>query len=137
MMDSWIWQPGYPLVSASVEGDELVLRQQRFAFDSGTLDADVAPTTWLVPVHVRNGADTSRSCCSTAARRARRSPTRRRRSSSTPAATASSASATATTLRARLSGEVLGSLDTLERYNLVDDAWQRGRRRPPAPPPTS
>ena len=41
MMDSWIWQPGYPLVSASVEGGELVLRQQRFAFDDRTLDADV------------------------------------------------------------------------------------------------
>ena len=26
-------------------------------------------------------------------------------------------------LRGRMSGEVLGSLDTLERYNLVDDAW--------------
>ncbi len=26
-------------------------------------------------------------------------------------------------LRTRISGEVLGSLDTLERYNLVDDAW--------------
>ena len=26
-------------------------------------------------------------------------------------------------LRRRISGEVLGSLDTLERYNLVDDAW--------------
>ena len=26
-------------------------------------------------------------------------------------------------LRGRISGEVLGSLDTLERYNLVDDAW--------------
>ena len=59
MMDSWIWQPGYPLVSAAVDGDELVLRQQRFAYDSGTLDADVAPTTWLVPVHVRNGSTES------------------------------------------------------------------------------
>ena len=26
-------------------------------------------------------------------------------------------------LRRRISGAVLGSLDTLERYNLVDDAW--------------
>ena len=55
MMDSWIWQPGYPLVTASLDGDELVLRQQRFAFDERTLDEDVAPTTWLVPVHVRAG----------------------------------------------------------------------------------
>ena len=55
MMDSWIWQPGYPLVAAAVEGDELVLSQERFAFDADTLDADPAPTTWLVPIHVRAG----------------------------------------------------------------------------------
>ena len=56
MMDSWIWQPGFPLLSASVEGGDLVLRQQRFAFDTATLDDDVKPTTWLVPVHVRAGS---------------------------------------------------------------------------------
>ena len=82
------------------------------------------PTTWLVPVHVRNGGDD----VDRAARRRRgpsrsRSPTRRRRSSSTPAATASTASPTATSCAAGSPGEVLGSLDTLERYNLVDDAW--------------
>ena len=54
MMDSWIWQPGYPLVSASLEGHDVVLRQQRFAFDADTLGADAA-TTWLVPVRVRVG----------------------------------------------------------------------------------
>ena len=32
MMDSWIWQPGFPLIAASLDGGELVLRQQRFAF---------------------------------------------------------------------------------------------------------
>ncbi len=56
MMDSWIWQPGYPLVSAALDGDRLILRQRRFAFDERTLDEDVTPTTWLVPVHVRAGA---------------------------------------------------------------------------------
>ena len=55
MMDSWIWQPGYPLVTASLEGDEVVVRQERFAFDERTLEEDVAPTTWLVPLHVRAG----------------------------------------------------------------------------------
>jgi len=94
MMDSWIWQPGYPLVAASVEGDELVLRQQRFAYDNDTLDADIAPTTWLVPVHIRNG--TTESVVLLEGSEARgRSLTPRRRSSSTPGATASTASATA------------------------------------------
>ena len=121
-----------------VDGDELVLRQQRFAFDADTLDADVAPTTWLVPVHVRNGADRVRVLARRARGRERRSPTRRRRSSSTPAATASTASPTATTLRDRLTRRRRSaSLGTLERYNLVDDAWHEvvagrlaGRRLP-------
>ena len=50
LMDSWIWQPGFPLVSATLDGDQLVLRQQRFAFGE---TADTA--SWVVPVLVRNG----------------------------------------------------------------------------------
>jgi puromycin-sensitive aminopeptidase len=123
MMDSWIWQPGYPLVSASIEGGELVLRQQRFAFDSTTLDADANPTTWLVPVHVRNDDTESVVLLDAAEVRA-------------PLADPSSAVvvnagghgfyrvAYSDELRARLTGQVLASLGSLERYNLVDDAWQ-------------
>ncbi len=33
IMDSWIWQPGYPLVTASLVDGALELRQQRFRFD--------------------------------------------------------------------------------------------------------
>jgi puromycin-sensitive aminopeptidase len=33
IMDSWIWQPGYPLVSAAVVDGSLELRQRRFRFD--------------------------------------------------------------------------------------------------------
>ena len=55
LMDSWIWQPGYPLVSATLDGDDLVVTQQRFAFGE-TADS----TTWLVPVIVRNGGTTDR-----------------------------------------------------------------------------
>ncbi|NBV03871.1 MAG: M1 family peptidase, partial [Acidimicrobiia bacterium] len=45
IMDSWIWQPGYPLVEATLDGDEVVLGQRRFSFsDSGD------GTVWAVPV---------------------------------------------------------------------------------------
>ena len=50
VMDSWIWQPGYPLVSATLDGDELVLTQQRFAFGESSDDS-----SWLVPVIVPRG----------------------------------------------------------------------------------
>ena len=124
MMDSWIWQPGYPLVSASVDGGELVLRQQRFAFDERTLDGDQTPTTWLVPIHVRAGSQVEVVLLDAGqARVALDDPT---------AAVVVNAGghgfyrvAYDGELRARISGEVLGSLDVLERYNLIDDAWNQ------------
>ena len=48
LMDSWIWQAGYPLVSARQDGGDLVLSQQRFAYGE-TADA----TLFVVPVHLR------------------------------------------------------------------------------------
>ena len=123
MMDSWIWQPGYPLVAASVEGDELVLSQQRFAFDADTLDADAAPTTWLVPIHVRAGG-----AVQTRPPRGRRGPPPARR----PGGADRRQRRRARLLPRRLQRRPARSprpatsspaLDTLERYNLVDDAW--------------
>ena len=54
LMDSWIWQAGFPLVSASLVGDELILRQERFGFDAEPADA----TVYVVPVAVRIGDHT-------------------------------------------------------------------------------
>ncbi len=123
MMDSWIWQPGYPLVSASVEDGELVLRQQRFAYDSGTLDADTAPTTWLVPVHVRNGSTETVVLLDGAEARAPLTDP------DAPVVVNAGGHgfyrvSYSDGLRARMTGDVLASLGSLERYNLVDDAWQ-------------
>ena len=116
LMDSWIWQPGYPLVSATLDGTDLVLTQQRFAFGESE-----DTTTWLIPVHVRSGDTTTRSC-STARRCRCRSPTpprrrgrQRRRTRVLPRRLRGRA--------ANPAGDVLASLDTLERYNLVDDTW--------------
>ncbi len=47
IMDSWIFQGGYPLVSVAVDGATLQLRQQRFTYLEG---AEAA--TWAVPVLV-------------------------------------------------------------------------------------
>jgi puromycin-sensitive aminopeptidase len=116
-MDSWIWQPGYPLVTASLDGNDLVLAQQRFAFG----DTDDT-TTWLVPVHVRAGSEETRVLLTDETTRV-------------PLDDASAAVVVnagghgffrvgySAALRERLGGSALDSLDTLERYNLVDDAW--------------
>ncbi len=51
LMDSWIFQPGFPLVSARLDGDsELVLAQQRFTY----LDPDKpSEQRWHIPVQLR------------------------------------------------------------------------------------
>ena len=60
MMDSWIFQGGFPLVSAGVVDGELRLGQQQFRFTQPT-DADGGPDArWHVPVVVRSAAGTER-----------------------------------------------------------------------------
>ena len=117
VMDSWIWQPGYPVVSAQRDGGDLVLSQQRFTFGE-TSDA----ATWLVPVIVRNGAITERVLLEEQSVRVQLADP--------VAAVVVNAGghgfyrvAYSAELRARLAGEALATLDTLERYHLVDDAW--------------
>jgi len=119
MMDSWIWQPGYPLVTASIDGDELVLGQSRFSFAADAADDG---TRWVVPITVRQGDRTDRYLHEGDEVRV-------------PLADAHAPVivnagghgffrvAYDDELRGRLSGDALADLDTLERYNLVDDAW--------------
>jgi len=55
-MDAWIFQPGYPLVSARLEGRELVLSQQRFTYLPEPLPGSTpSPRNqlWQVPLQIR------------------------------------------------------------------------------------
>jgi puromycin-sensitive aminopeptidase len=58
LMDGWIFQPGYPIVTARLEGDSaLVLSQQRFTY----LQPDQpSEQRWHIPVQIRltTGGDT-------------------------------------------------------------------------------
>jgi puromycin-sensitive aminopeptidase len=57
IMDGWVFKPGYPLLSARLDDDALVLSQQRFTY----LPADgVAEQRWHVPVqmNIRAGGRT-------------------------------------------------------------------------------
>ncbi len=124
MMDSWIWQPGYPLVSARLDGEHLVLSQQRFAFDEDGL-GEAAATLFVVPLHVRNGDDPSDEI-----KVLLDGDEIRIHLARPDAPTVVNAGghgfvrvAYDSTLRARLVGEAITSLSVVERYNLVDDAW--------------
>ena len=57
MMQSWIEQPGFPIVEVERKGDTLFLSQKRFTYLPGTFDQQ-----WLIPIHVLifNSQDDSR-----------------------------------------------------------------------------
>ena len=126
IMDSWIWQPGYPIVSASLASTSdgstaLSLSQQRFRFES---DDSTDHPVWAIPVHISNGGVTTSVLLDDT-------------TLAEPVVLADPDGPVivnagghgffrvdyADDLRARLDANVLASMTTLERYNLVDDAW--------------
>ncbi|HUK64106.1 MAG TPA: M1 family metallopeptidase, partial [Dongiaceae bacterium] len=132
VMDGWIFAPGYPLVSASIERGELVLRQQRFTYLREPLrwwgargDAASAPARWQVPVQLRLSAGGR----DTIDRVLLAEPELRR---PLPAGCDSVVvnEGGHGFYRVRYDAELLGralsrlrSLAAIERYNLVNDAW--------------
>jgi len=116
IMDSWIWQPGYPLVSAAIDGGELVLSQRRFSFDPASDDA----TLWAIPVAVRIGDRDERLLLD--------GDEARLPVGDEPVVVNAGGHgfyrvSYSDPLRDRLTAEVVAGMSTLERYNLVDDAW--------------
>ena len=127
VMDGWIFKPGYPLVSARLEGGEIVLSQQRFTYLPEPL-AGPAPATeqrWQVPVQVRITASG-------------RAASERRLLAQSETRLAAPERLEAVLVnegghgfyRVRYSGELLERLlktlpavAAIERFNLVNDAW--------------
>ena len=117
LMDSWIWQAGYPLVSARLDKNELVLSQRQFTFDNNP-----NATLWVVPVHVRVGNSVTKVLLETDEVRLPLTD-----SSATIVVNAGGPGfyrvEYSAELLSRITGATLATLTTLERYNLVDDAW--------------
>jgi puromycin-sensitive aminopeptidase len=117
LMDSWIWQAGYPLISARVDGSDLVLSQRQFTFDNNP-DA----TLWVIPIHVRIGNEMQKVLLEKDdIRIAMKNP------ADVVVVNAGGSGffrvEYSADLMSRISGDTLRDLTTLERYNLVDDAW--------------
>jgi puromycin-sensitive aminopeptidase len=116
IMDSWIWQPGFPLVSARLDRDQLVLSQRRFTFDAESADA----TLWAIPVRIRQDDKTVDVLLD--------GDELRLPAGDGPIIVNADGHGFfrvdyADELRARLDVDVVSSLSTLERFTLVDDAW--------------
>jgi puromycin-sensitive aminopeptidase len=116
IMDSWIWQGGYPLVSAALQDDAVRLEQRRFRFDGA---ADV--TLWEIPLLVRHGG--------------RQEPVLVQAGGASLAHDGTGAAVVVNAgghgfvrvgytedLRERLAATI-GTLSPTERYQLVDDTW--------------
>lgn len=117
LMDSWIWQAGYPLISARTDGHQLVLSQRHFTFDNNP-----DSTIWVVPVHVRIGDIETKVLLEGDDIRIDIPD------DAVPVIINSRGVGYyrveySADLIARLTETDMASLDTLERYNLVDDAW--------------
>ncbi|HEU4356717.1 MAG TPA: M1 family metallopeptidase, partial [Actinomycetota bacterium] len=119
IMDSWIWQGGFPLVSATVRDGGVYLSQQRFRFD-GEPDR----TRWLAPLLVRHGADADAPVEPVLVQPEGASIAHPR---GAPAVVNAGGHGFVRVrydaeLRERLA-DSLGSLSPIERYQLVDDTW--------------
>ncbi len=122
IMDSWIFQPGYPLVwAARGAGGALALRQQRF-FYAAPAGADAA--LWRVPLVLRSlgagGGETRRELLE--------GPELRLEAAPGPVLVNAGSHGFyrvryAPELLACLAEGLADGLDSMERYALVDDAW--------------
>ncbi len=128
IMDSWIWQPGFPLISAALsdDGNSLELTQSRFRLGASPNDAE--PQTWSVPIHVRVGDDTQTLLLDDTTLSVPLTNTAGADADANAAIVVNAGGhgfyrvAYSSQLRERLAG-ALSTMDTLERYCLVDDAW--------------
>ncbi len=118
MMDSWIFQGGFPLVTARRDGDRLALAQSRFRSLPEAAPASDEPR-WHVPVLVRHDGGTSRTVLDGATGEVRVS------GDGPPVVNAGGHAfyrvAYDTDHRQRLLDR-LADLEPLERYALLDDA---------------
>lgn len=120
LMDSWIWQPGFPLVTAALEGTDLVLRQERFGY---THEARGDGTTWLVPVHVRELDSNTRHTVLLSESSTRVPLTGNGAVIVNSGGHGYFRVAYDDTLRRRIGRQELTQLETIDRFNLIADAW--------------
>ncbi len=123
MMDSWVFQPGHPLISATVEDTTLVLSQHIFQYLPAEADAG---RRWQVPVSIRarsGGQELTRTVLLEEGEVRLNFPAR-------PDWVVVNADGHgfyrvrySPDLLKRLTGTVHDNLSAVERFNLVNDTW--------------
>jgi puromycin-sensitive aminopeptidase len=123
IMDSWIWQGGYPLISVTVADDGTLRFSQRRYAPSRPEDE----TRWDVPLLVRQTAPDGRESTEAILVEADGASLPMLSPDAVVVANAGGISFVRVwydeVLAGRLAGSVMRTLSPLERYALVDDAW--------------
>jgi puromycin-sensitive aminopeptidase len=122
IMDSWIWQGGYPLISVSAEEGQLRFSQRRYV--PSLPDDD---STWPVPLLVRQTKPDGSSVTDAVLIEAEGAALSLLAPDAVVVANAGGFSFVRVSydgaLWSRLSSVVQDQLDPLERYALIDDSW--------------
>jgi puromycin-sensitive aminopeptidase len=118
IMDTWIFQPGFPLVTPHRDGDRVTLSQQRFSYVGGA-----SPERWSIPVRARverDGWSETRSLLLADADVTTEVPAGAR-----VVLDAGGEGFYRVAYPAEWRAELLasGSLRPLERFSIVDDTW--------------
>jgi len=126
LMDSWVFQPGYPLVSVRTEGNDIIISQQIFRYLQDGQDGNGLERRWQVPIFLRagtaNGVHNQTALLS--------GDETRITLSSQPDWVVVNAGGHgfyrvqyAPELHKRLTANLYDTLSAVERFNLVNDTW--------------
>lgn len=125
-MDSWIFQPGYPIVTVSpAEGGRLTVSQQRFLYlPEG--DGTASEERWAVPLVLRvasNEGTTERRLLLTEETQELETPADMRWVVANAGGSGFYRVRYAPELLQSLTPEIQSELSAIERFNLVSDTW--------------
>lgn len=123
LMDTWVFQPGYPLISVRTEGNEVIVSQQIFRYLQDGSDLD---RRWQAPIFLRagtaNGVQTQTALLT--------GDELRLSLSTSPEWVIVNAGGHgfyrvrySQDLLNRLTTNLHGNLSAVERFNLVNDTW--------------
>jgi puromycin-sensitive aminopeptidase len=124
IMNGWIFQKGYPVINVNIdtENNEIIIQQERFSF---TKSNQIDPTLWSVPIHFRDSGDNANEKKIILNTREMRFKVA---DSSKPVIINANGYgfyrvAYSADLFARFNAITISKMQVVERYTLIDDAW--------------
>ena len=129
IMNGWIFQKGYPVINVDIDAEknEIIIQQERFTFTtSNQIDPD--PTLWSVPIHYRDSGDNANEKKFILNTRETRVNVADLSNLSKPVIINANGYgfyrvSYSADLFARFDAITISKMQVVERYALIDDAW--------------